>query len=268
MIQLVPHPKHHFNRGAKRAREARRDLGLAQHAPLDCLLTVVEEAGAQVVAGGLRDDVDGACLPGGLLFLDCHGKHPRRLRFTLAHELGHFWMDHPGRLLDDAATRGSGAADGHEREAYAFASEFLMPKEGVQDLLAEVDEPTLEQVVRVACAYGTSAAATVVRLQSCAKVSRERAARLFAEIEEGAHLELPERLGLEEPDDRLASLDPLPYVSPKLGATALGAALRGECSAEDAAAAAGIPAGPLRSALELLAAPEPQPELEEAPAPA
>jgi hypothetical protein len=41
------------NRGAKRAREAREALGLRADAPLDCLLTAVEErAGLPVVGGG------------------------------------------------------------------------------------------------------------------------------------------------------------------------------------------------------------------------
>jgi hypothetical protein len=89
------------NRGAKRAREARESLGLDPAAPLGCLLTVVEtRAELPVVVTALPADVAGACYRderGVVLWLN-GGQPCTRQRFTLAHEVGHAWCRHDGRL--------------------------------------------------------------------------------------------------------------------------------------------------------------------------
>lgn len=62
-----------------------------------------------------------------------NSQHPRRQRFTLAHEIGHYVLEHKimniGDLVDDANTDTSSPI---EREANYFASCLLMPRELVK----------------------------------------------------------------------------------------------------------------------------------------
>jgi Zn-dependent peptidase ImmA (M78 family)/DNA-binding XRE family transcriptional regulator len=77
--------------------------------------------------------------------------NPMRRRFSVAHELGHLLL-HP-----DPAP----GSPRHEREANAFAAEFLMPADELRPLLpTPVDVPALKEV---ADGYGVSVAALVYR---------------------------------------------------------------------------------------------------------
>jgi hypothetical protein len=106
------------NRGAKRAREARKDLGLDAAAPLACVLDVVEQrVGLPVVVAALPDGLAGACVPLGtsrLLWVN-GSQAPVRQRFTLAHELGHAWCGHDGHLEVDTVATISGATTSASR---------------------------------------------------------------------------------------------------------------------------------------------------------
>jgi Zn-dependent peptidase ImmA (M78 family) len=127
------------NRGAKRAREARKDLGLDAAAPLACVLDVVEQrVGLPVVVAALPDGLAGACVPLGtsrLLWVN-GSQAPVRQRFTLAHELGHAWCGHDGHLeVDTVATISGATTSALEIQANAFAAEFLLPRAAIQNLL-------------------------------------------------------------------------------------------------------------------------------------
>ena len=219
----------HSNRGAKRAREARRELGLEVDAPLRCILSVVEErAGLPVFIARLPADVAGACYRAGdgtLLWVNA-SQWPARQRFTLAHELGHAWCEHDGRLeVDTLATLNGKTTTPAEIEANAFAAEFLVPHAG---LAAVIDgEPTLDEVVVISAHYGVSAIMVVYRLKQLRLASDARIERLEAEIRDRLHGPAFERLGLEPLADRLARIEQLPYLSAALRGSALGAALRG-----------------------------------------
>jgi Zn-dependent peptidase ImmA (M78 family) len=218
----------HTHRGAKRAREARKALGLHPAEPLRCLLTVVEErCELPVVVARLPDGVAGACYrkdERAMLWVN-GAQAPARQRFTLAHELGHVRCDHDGRVaVDSFATLNGSTTTPREVEANAFAAEFLMPAAALDELLADAGEPALDHVVILAAGYGTSALAALFRLVTAGCVGPERADRMRAEIEAGDHLRLRHHLGLELLDDRLAGLT-MPYWSPRLNGRAL-AALR------------------------------------------
>jgi Zn-dependent peptidase ImmA (M78 family) len=62
-------------------------------------------------------------------------QHPRRQRFTLAHEIGHYVLGHNiidnNDLIDDAHTDTSSFT---EREANYFASVLLMPEKKVREM--------------------------------------------------------------------------------------------------------------------------------------
>jgi Zn-dependent peptidase ImmA (M78 family) len=216
------------NRGAKRAREARAELELDAVGPLACLLTVVEErAGFPVVVAALPSGLAGAChrgADGALLWVN-GTEWPGRQRFTLAHELGHAWCGHDGRLVDSWATLSGATTSSVEVQANAFAAEFLVPRAGLEDVLD--GEPTLDEVVLISAAYGVSAIMVVYRLKQLRLASEGRVARLADEVGEGLHHAATRRLGLAPLTDRLGAIDRLPYLSPSLRGSALGAMLLG-----------------------------------------
>ncbi len=218
------------NRGAKRAREAREGLGLHVTAPLEDILDVVE-AQRPVIVAALPAGVAGACA-GGVLWVNGNQFAPRQ-RFTLAHEFGHAWIGHDGRLeVDSFETLSGRTSNPLEVQANAFAAEFLVPKAGVAERVE--GEPTLQDVVALASDYGVSAPAMVIRLEQCKLGSPARIARLRREVEEGLH----GYLRVEPLGDRLERIDSLPYFSPSLRGSLLEAALRGDAAVDRDVAAA------------------------------
>lgn len=229
----------HRNRGAKRARQAREDLGLDPVAPLACLLDCVEErAGLQVVVARLPEGVAGACTSGPVLWLNAAEAKVRQ-RFTLAHELGHVRCGHDGTLVVESYETLNGATTNpREIEANAFAAEFLIPRAAMGELAVAGRNPTLDEVVTVAAHYGTSATMALYRFKQAGWADEACVASLHAAIEAKKHFAAFERLGCSTLPDRLGSLEKLPYLSPALRHSQLGAVLRGDAEAEPALATA------------------------------
>src|SRR4051794_10617511 len=98
-----------YNRGAKRAREAREALGLDAASPVACLVAVGEQRYTVGIVD-LPDGIAGACYRQGetaVLWVNGTQALPRQ-RFTLAHELGHAWCLHDGTLEPDTIETLSG----------------------------------------------------------------------------------------------------------------------------------------------------------------
>jgi Zn-dependent peptidase ImmA (M78 family) len=251
-------PSKHSNRGAKRAREAREALGIEPAPPLADLLTTVERtAGVPVMVRPMPDDVAGAYWHDGdrrLIHVNGTQVHVRQ-RFTLAHELGHVWCGHDGHVPVDTITTISGRPTNPiEIEANSFAAEFLVPRAGLEDVITT--EPDLDVLVKVAAHYRVSAPMALIRFETCALVSEDRAARLREEIDEGHHLGRRDQLKLDVPGDRLARIRNLPYLSPALSGSALAAALGGGASVDQVSHAAGVREEHLAPAIEGLSAPK------------
>ncbi len=229
----------HRNRGAKRAREARAELGLDPAAPLACLLDCVEErAGHRVVVTRMPDGVAGACTAGPVLWVNAREAKVRQ-RFTLAHELGHAWCKHDGNVVVDShATLSGKVTTPREIEANAFAAELLIPRVAVEELAPAGRNPTLEEVVVVAAHYGTSAVMTLYRFQQLGLADDDCVAELAACIDALEHHATFERLGCTPLPDRLGTMEELPYLSEPLRDSRLGAVLRGDAAAEPALATA------------------------------
>jgi Zn-dependent peptidase ImmA (M78 family) len=231
------------NIGAKRAREARAAFGLEPGAPVACLLTLVEETLATpVVLAALPEDVAGACWrKDERTLIWVNGTQPAvRCRFTLAHELGHLRCGHDHDLPVDTFQTFSGEqTDSREVQANAFAAEFLMPADGVRERAPE--KATLEDVVLLAAAFGTSTIAALYRLNTLEVLGGARYRRLKGEIQDGTVNEVWEQLAPEPFADALADLDPtaLPRFSPQLRGTAFAALVRREASIVAVAGAAG-----------------------------
>jgi Zn-dependent peptidase ImmA (M78 family) len=231
------------NIGAKRAREARDQLGLGYDAPVGCLLTQSDQGlGLPVLLIELSPGFAGCCWRDGAgTVLWVNGADPPvRQRFTLAHEIGHNRCGHDASVPAESFETLSGkTTDSREIQANAFAAELLAPAAGVR--AAVKGEPSLETVVKLAYRYGISTIAALYRLNTLELISGRRSRRLREEIEEGLDGELAQRLGLEPPDDVIARLRPhdLPHLSPTLANSALAGVLSGSVAVEDAARAAG-----------------------------
>lgn len=208
----------HQNTGRKRARQARAALGLDSVAPLPDVLAAVEAAGVAVLVTPLPEGFSGAFLKPRdrpVVFLAA-GHAVTRQRFTLAHEFGHCFMEHrPGvdRDID------LGSKEPLEIEANWFASEFLVPEDGLAD---RVDgRVCLQDVVELARPYGVSPPALLYRLGQCDLVDRELADRMWTEIREELHRPLDEACELPGPEDALKACDGGSRVPPDLGPAAL-----------------------------------------------
>jgi Zn-dependent peptidase ImmA (M78 family) len=109
-----------------------------------------------------------------------NAQHSNRQRFTIAHELAHYYLDHPGEDLHvdgdftvNLRYRSStdDARDAHEVEANRFAAALLMPQEFLtRDMFADypLDE---EKVKKLARKYQVSEQAMTIRLVGLGFVS-------------------------------------------------------------------------------------------------
>lgn len=90
---------------------------------------------------------------------------PRRRRFSIGHELGH-WTHHRGQSSICRASEigNPGATSQRERQADRFAADLLMPRYLFHPSIAEFKRPTFEAVDTLASLYSTSRMATVLRL--------------------------------------------------------------------------------------------------------
>jgi Zn-dependent peptidase ImmA (M78 family) len=230
------------------ARDARAVLGAPVDAPLPDVLALVEE-GHGVPVGVLELDagIAGAYLPrprGALILLNGADPVPR-LRFTLAHELGHHVLDHERSVDTHAVLRRPVRAI--EVQANAFAAELLVPVAAV--LARRPERPVgLGEVVELAAAFGVSALVALFRLQAAGALpDRARVGRIRAEIEDNAHLDLRHRLHLPDFEDGLSrARERMPRVRP---GSALDAYARGSLGAERLAALVRAPVEDVRTTM-------------------
>jgi hypothetical protein len=91
---------------------------------------------------------------------------PRRRRFSIAHELGH-WQYHRGKSSVCRASEIGGFGQGGtaiERQADSYAADLLMPAYLFRPLAAAHRRPSFEAIDALAGAFSTSRLATALRL--------------------------------------------------------------------------------------------------------
>jgi Zn-dependent peptidase ImmA (M78 family) len=119
------------------------------------------------------DDVSGAIirLQGKTVIAVNPKHHSNRKRFTIAHELGHYFLHQDVTDHVDADFRvswrneeSSKAVDWNEISANAFAAELLMPEEFLIADLNSLEEVTKRSVVLLAGRYAVSPEAMKIRL--------------------------------------------------------------------------------------------------------
>lgn len=86
-----------------------------------------------------------------------------RQRFTIAHELGHYVLQHGPSFRDPIAHFNMGYYSPVEREANRFAAELLMPAEAVEYLVRTMKDAT---VAKMASRFDVSQVAMGYRLKN------------------------------------------------------------------------------------------------------
>lgn len=158
---------------ADAAQATRAALGLSPDSPIKNLVRTVERAGVVVLDLPVKAEQkeafsfwhgDGLEVPVIGLFQQRSGD---RLRFSLAHELGHLVM--PGTFSQDP-----------EAKANAFASELLLPATAIRQVVAP--PVTLSDLAALKPIWGVSVQALVMRCRSLGLLSERQYRYLFERI--------------------------------------------------------------------------------------
>lgn len=196
-----------IDEGEDRAYIARQELGLGLDAPISVLDAVENLAGVPVCVAAFPQDVAGVFLRrAGRAFLFVNGTQVVvRQRFTLAHEYGHYVMQHAPRIESDAGMR---AKDPQEVQANNFAGAFLAPRQAIHSWVDRHAGPAadLDLVVRLGAFFGISAEAACIRLEKAGVLGTEASEALKIRVRAGEHRGLPSRLGLTPFADSLGRL--------------------------------------------------------------
>lgn len=133
------------------------------HAPVD-VEDLAHKSGVYVVRRNFTDALSGLIMefPGGAAIAVNHSQHPVRQRFTIGHELGHYFLAHHDVFhIDLGPNAEHGNPPGydwrHERAANEFAAELLMPGNLINEAFAHTDSvvelANLFQVSQLAMGY-------------------------------------------------------------------------------------------------------------------
>jgi Zn-dependent peptidase ImmA (M78 family) len=139
--------------------------------PVD-VYAIAASAGISVAEENLDDDTSGLIAIRGdrAVIAINRAHHPNRKRFSLAHELGHYFLHRDqGKLFVSIYRRNevsSLATDPREVEANQFASELLMPAETIKRRLdnSTIDPSDEDFVRRLASEFEVSVQAMSIRL--------------------------------------------------------------------------------------------------------
>ncbi len=180
------------------AQITRASLGLSPDTPVTNLITTIEKKGVFVLA-----------LPIALKKIDAFstwveltterpivvlsaGKPADRLRFSIAHELGHLVMHQVlrGRMIQ------------LEKEADRFAAEFLLPE---KVMLQEIQPPvTLTSIARLKARWGVSMQTLIRRARDLGTITERQYRYLFEQLStRGWRMKEPDNLNIPEEKPRL-----------------------------------------------------------------
>lgn len=164
----------HLARGAAERLVDQMNIAVA---PVD-VVAVASALGLQILREDLEDDVSGLLISKSSSATIVVRKHdaPVRRRFTIAHEIGHFVLQHHlqrNELVhtDDQeqviyrSPRAYPGMDPIEVQANQFAAALLMPTRLIRHHLAQTPRPLSEQVVNdLSLRFEVSAQAMTIRL--------------------------------------------------------------------------------------------------------
>lgn len=148
-------------------------------------VNIAKNLGISVEKAPFSDDLSGVLMrERGHAIIALNKAHPRlRQRFTVAHELGHFALNHQGdmfvdhKVLNKRDGRSKIAIDPQEIEANAFAAALLMPESMVLDAVIAIagnDTPERNDLIKsLAKTFEVSAQAMEFRLVNLGLISAE-----------------------------------------------------------------------------------------------
>jgi Zn-dependent peptidase ImmA (M78 family) len=157
---------------AEAAKEIRRDLGFDDSSPLPYIILAIERLGVTVLGLPYREEhIDALCA--------WHGSRPiigvlsgvpaDRLRFSVAHELGHLVLH-----------RGEGKRATLESEADIFAAELLTPIESMRNCIPQ--KPKLSQLTLIKSQWGISIKSLIRRARELDYIDQDRAISLYKQM--------------------------------------------------------------------------------------
>ncbi|MFA6715530.1 MAG: XRE family transcriptional regulator [Victivallaceae bacterium] len=174
----------------EKAKELRKLWGIP-NGPINDMVELLENKGIVIIKFDFNDDkLDGFFekRDTGIICIAINSEFPNdRLRFTLAHELGHI-------ILHDDSVPGKIC----EKEANAFAAEFLLPK---AELVKEFDsfkEINLETLAELKKKWSASMGSLLYRAFSLDKISESKYRRLWTEMSAAGYRKREPDMGLKE----------------------------------------------------------------------
>ena len=147
--------------------------------------SIAKDLGITVEKAPFSDDLSGVLMreDGHAIIALNKSHHKLRQRFTIAHELGHFALNHQGEMFVDHKVlnkrdgRSKIAIDPQEIEANAFAAALLMPESMVLEAVIDIaDNDTPERgdlIKKLAKAFEVSVQAMEFRLINLGLISAE-----------------------------------------------------------------------------------------------
>ncbi len=146
--------------------------------PIPQLIEVLEDCGARVFLADVEEDIDGlsSWANGSIPVIVVKREQPTdRLRFSIAHELGHLVLDvHDSLKVEKAANR--------------FAAAFLVPMESaVQELGQSRNRLSLAELMALRQKYGLSVQGWILRARDLGIISASYAVSIIARLKASDH---------------------------------------------------------------------------------
>jgi|LSQX01.2.fsa_nt_gb Zn-dependent peptidase ImmA (M78 family) len=148
----------------------RKKLGEDPSSPIDIFLLAQTIPDMTLVFYPLGENISGACLKGNssALIVINSDMSLGRQRFSLAHELYHYYFDTDSSSI--VCSKEIGAGTINEKKADQFASYFLMPPAALYELIKSFKDGqdrklTIKEVVKIEQYFGVSRQAMLFRLE-------------------------------------------------------------------------------------------------------
>lgn len=167
-------PAQVLREGEQEARKLRRLLDLGDAKPVPDIVHAAEQAGVDCFLTRLPRPISGlAGRVNGRWYIvaDSGVASGGRIRFTLAHELGHVFMGHEPSVDDEDTLHATGASLPLEVEANFFAAEFMLPRDAIFDRIQQRpfgDSPPdmVQWIEECARDHGVTSWVTLYRLRT------------------------------------------------------------------------------------------------------
>ena len=176
----------------------------AQPGPPVDLMAIAKEEGILLAPGNYGDEFDGRIEfhrgPGRFILFYPErrlGRSQRRIRFSVAHELGHYYIPSHRDLLvmgQSHYSKSGFICDNRlEREADFFAAALLLPRTVLKDFCLRKEFYTLKEIVELANEWETSITSAAIRYvqwtpECCGLVlSQDNQIRFYIASDDAAH---------------------------------------------------------------------------------